>query len=47
MLLNDYVNECAMREQTSQGGVQAFGADAVLCLRVLPFFDFALLGIKL
>lgn len=30
MLVNYYVNECAMSEQTSHGRVQAFGADAVL-----------------
>lgn len=46
MLVSDCVNECAMSERTSHGGVPAFGAGTVLSSKGFVF-DFAMLGIKL
>lgn len=44
MLVNYYVNECAMSEQTSHGRIQAFGADAVLWSKDFAFVWFCTAG---
>lgn len=44
MLVKDYMNECAMSEQTSHGRAQAFGANAVLWSKGFAFVWFCTAG---